>query len=947
MVTVKRRCYKNMPLKNGDRASQETIDENYKVCYETSIMKIASCMIILIIPLFLALASADSVHAATTIGTVPAPTTSATLALAPATGSYASGNAFAVAISLDTKGESVQGTDVFLSYDPLLLAVIDDNAATTGTQIAAGSLMTTTAANSVDTAAGTITFSQTTNGNTVFTGIGTLATIHFTARAAGTAAVTFTFTLHSTTDTNVSRAGVDILASITNGSYTITQPPPPDTQAPSIPTNLTATAASATQIDLSWNTSTDTTGVAGYELLRCTGLGCTPNTRVATTAQTSYMNTNLSAATTYTYAVKAYDAAENFSTMSAPVSATTPAPPDTQAPSTPSGLTATTVSASQIDLSWNATSDNIGVIEYHIYRCQGTSCTPSAQIATSSTTTLRNAGLSANTSYRYRVRALDAANNISSYSNVVTGTTQATPSVFNFSLSNDGVKTVTQGGSATSTITATLVSGTAQTVSFTAGGFPSGTSPVFSSSSCTPTCSTALAITAYTTTAPGVYTITATGTAGTLSRTISFSLIVNETPDTQAPSTPENLIATAASATRIDLSWNAATDNTGIAGYAIYRCETVSCTPANLTATSSTPTYHDINLTPATPHTYTVEAYDAANNFSAPSTSVSVTTPAAPDEQTPAPAPTPAPTPVPVPNPAPASGGGGGGALPITILPMTQTSANVNIPPTPPQPTSSPAIPEGSLIRGPDGIKVYIVNGHGYRRHIFNPAVFGMYGHFRWDGIVTVDEQTLDSFAVSDLYRADEDTRVFSLREVDEQLGKAEKQWLQMSPAAFERKGWRWDQVFIINTKERDYYQEGAAITDETGAPVANTSGAAPVALAPLPAGTLAKTADNPAVYYITPQGLKKKIISAAVFNSYAGNKWENIKTVSEGQLARHADVKAIKIQGNPKVYALDGTSKRWVATEAAFTQLGLSWNEVTTVNQTEFSAYTEGSPIE
>ena len=126
---------------------------------------------------------------------------------------------------------------------------------------------------------------------------------------------------------------------------------------------------------------------------------------------------------------------------------------------------------------------------------------------------------------------------------------------------------------------------------------------------------------------------------------------------------------------------------------------------------------------------------------------------------------------------------------------------------------TGPTINEGDLIRGPDGVKVWIVNANGYKRHIFNPAVFGMYGHFVWENIVEVSLITLDSYTTSDLYRADGDEKVFLLEEVDEAAGLANKRWLNFSAAEFLTRGYNWLQVFIINPVERDFYQEGTPIT--------------------------------------------------------------------------------------------------------------------------------------
>ena len=93
---------------------------------------------------------------------------------------------------------------------------------------------------------------------------------------------------------------------------------------------------------------------------------------------------------------------------------------DTTAPSVPTGLTAAAVSSSQINLSWTASSDNVGVSGYRVYR-GGT------QIATTSMTSYANTGLSPSTTYSYTVAAYDAAGNLSAQSSSASATTQAPP----------------------------------------------------------------------------------------------------------------------------------------------------------------------------------------------------------------------------------------------------------------------------------------------------------------------------------------------------------------------------------------------------------------------------------------------------------------------------------------------------------------------------------------
>ena len=197
---------------------------------------------------------------------------------------------------------------------------------------------------------------------------------------------------------------------------------PPDTTAPSTPTNLTTTVVSSSQINLSWTASTDNIGVTGYRVYR-------GGTQIASPSTTSYSDTGLSPSAIYSYTVAAVDGAGNISSQSTNAQATTqaPPPPDTQAPTAPTNLIATAQSSSQINLSWTASTDNVGVTGYRVERCTGSTCTTFAQIATPSTNSYNDTGLTANTTYRYRVRAVDATNNISSYSSIVNGTTQSTP----------------------------------------------------------------------------------------------------------------------------------------------------------------------------------------------------------------------------------------------------------------------------------------------------------------------------------------------------------------------------------------------------------------------------------------------------------------------------------------------------------------------------------------
>jgi len=178
-----------------------------------------------------------------------------------------------------------------------------------------------------------------------------------------------------------------------------------------------------TSFTLNWTASTDNVGVTGYRVESCSGVSCTTFAQIGTPTTTTYSATGLSASTSYSFRVRATDAAGNLSSYSSTATASTPAPPDTTPPTAPGTPTLTVVSSSQINLSWAASTDNVGVTGYRVEDCSGASCTTFAQIGTPTTTTYSATGLTASTSYSFRVRATDAAGNLSSYSAVASATT--------------------------------------------------------------------------------------------------------------------------------------------------------------------------------------------------------------------------------------------------------------------------------------------------------------------------------------------------------------------------------------------------------------------------------------------------------------------------------------------------------------------------------------------
>ncbi|MGD0649829.1 MAG: fibronectin type III domain-containing protein [Verrucomicrobiia bacterium] len=193
------------------------------------------------------------------------------------------------------------------------------------------------------------------------------------------------------------------------------------TCSPAAPTALTAIAVSTNQINLSWtDNSSDETG---FLTERAPDNGGVPGTwtQIATVGAdvTTYSDTNVSADTKYWYRVRAYNTGGNSPYGNQASATTLPLPP---AP--PSSLTATAVSINQINLGWTDNAANED--GFKIERAPDNSGTPGTwtQIATvsSNVTIYSDTGLSATTTYWYRVRAYNSGGN-SDYSNQASATT--------------------------------------------------------------------------------------------------------------------------------------------------------------------------------------------------------------------------------------------------------------------------------------------------------------------------------------------------------------------------------------------------------------------------------------------------------------------------------------------------------------------------------------------
>ena len=181
-----------------------------------------------------------------------------------------------------------------------------------------------------------------------------------------------------------------------------------DGEAPTIPGNLTASNITMTSIDLDWNASTDNVGVTGYQVYQDGSL-------IANTANTYFNVAGLNSGVTYSYYVIAEDAIGNESGASNTVNATTLT--DTEAPTVPTNLSSAGVDQTSFSLSWNTSSDNVGVTDYNVYQ-------DGSFLTSTSGTSVNVTGLTPATTYAYYVTAEDAAGNVSGNSSTLNVTTE-------------------------------------------------------------------------------------------------------------------------------------------------------------------------------------------------------------------------------------------------------------------------------------------------------------------------------------------------------------------------------------------------------------------------------------------------------------------------------------------------------------------------------------------
>ncbi|HIJ87164.1 MAG TPA: hypothetical protein HPP97_05685 [Desulfuromonadales bacterium] len=463
---------------------------------------------------------------------------------------------------------------------------------------------------------------------------------------------------------NQASLGVTINGQLSSGIIGL---PLKDITPPTAPSNLTASTSAVTAttsaVLLSWSPSSDNIAVTGYEVYRNGSL-------IATVSLLGYTDASVTSNVTYTYYIKALDAAGNRSVASNTLSVTPNLPSlgvtvngqistditgqpflDITAPSAATNLTASTAAVtattSSVLLSWSPATDNVAVTGYDVYR-------NGSKIATVTVLGYLDASVTSSATYTYYVIAFDKAGNRSPASSPLT-VTPSTPSLgvtvsgqLSPGVTDLAFKDIT-APTAPTNLTATTSVDTATTSVVFLAWSPSSdnvavtgydvyrngvkvatvTTLVYRDSSVPTGVATTYFVKAFDAagnTSPASSPLVVTPGQASLGVTINGQLSTGVTglpqQDATAPSTPTNVTATVTTVTgttsSINLAWNPSTDNTAVTGYEVYRNGTRITTVTTLV-------YNDSPVTSGVTYTYYVKAIDAAGNRSPASSQLTVT----------------------------------------------------------------------------------------------------------------------------------------------------------------------------------------------------------------------------------------------------------------------------------------------------------------------------------
>ncbi len=367
------------------------------------------------------------------------------------------------------------------------------------------------------------------------------------------------------------------------------QPPAEvDTQAPSAPTGITVEEVTYDRISLSWDASTDNIGVIGY-VVYCNG-------ETFETKGTDFTYTILNHGETYSFMVKAKDAAGNFSSASEFADITTDADKeltDKEAPAVPQNLAVVSVTDTTATIEWLPSTDNTGVTAYEIF-------IDSILVGISDITSYTAANLKPDTIYHFTVKAKDIAGNLSEESEILELET------------NKQSQTVTDDLSEQLplSLTAEVISDSSILLSWnTIAGVGESRYELYCNDvKITETSDTEYTYAGFKGASYSFYLIGYDKEGKVLGHS-NLVDIVTDNDNTVLLSAPVNLQAVIVSRSVISLSWQNPVGNTAAAGFVIYRngSESGRTTDTN---------YLDEEVLPGVIYNYTVMAYDSLYNLS-------------------------------------------------------------------------------------------------------------------------------------------------------------------------------------------------------------------------------------------------------------------------------------------------------------------------------------------
>lgn len=391
-----------------------------------------------------------------------------------------------------------------------------------------------------------------------------------------------------------------------NTAAATTNPSVPPVTPPTAPSALTITGSSVSAVSLGW--TDNSSNEAGFKIERNTGGGAFSEIATVQAGEVAYTDSTVSASTTYSYRVRAFNAAGN-SAYTNTAGVTTPAPP---LPTAPSNLVAVALTPTSVQLTWtdNATTETGFELERRI----GSQAFVRIITLASNLTSYVDASASPATVYTYRIRAINANGN-SAYAPAPQVTTpSAPPPNPPIVVLNASATSITQGQSITwSTVGTMAGSGSLATWIFNRGNSTTqngtGTPP--------------LTLGPYTYPAVGIFTATlsVTDTNGITRTASSQPVTVSAAPS--PPTAPTNLLATLSAPTSVQLNWTDTSTNE--TGFSIERRIPSGSFAQITTVGPNIGGYLDTGLNNNTTYEYRVRAFNGVGN-SAYSNTVSIMT---------------------------------------------------------------------------------------------------------------------------------------------------------------------------------------------------------------------------------------------------------------------------------------------------------------------------------